>query len=160
MKPILSSISVLSILGCGYSLRPPVLIPYKSVASPIVSNSTVKAGLEDILLEELISCIKTESNLKIVPEKDAELIIECNITNYTRTPQTYTANQDVLTYQILITAAVTIKDRTAEDGTAIFTGELSGLTSYDIIEKTEDDGIRQAARKLSQNILKKITISW
>ncbi|MCS7258911.1 MAG: LPS assembly lipoprotein LptE [candidate division WOR-3 bacterium] len=160
MKSIWNFIWAFIIIGCGYSLKPPILSPYTSVASPVISNRTVKAGLEEILFDELVSCIKSESNLKIVPENKAQLIIECQITNYERTAQTYTADQEVYTYQISINASVTIKDNTTEESKVVYSGNLTGWATYNVNQETEDIGIRKATKKLSQEIVKKVTVSW
>jgi hypothetical protein len=146
--------------GCGYTLKPPVFSSYTMVATPQINNLTVKAGLEDILLEELSNQLRKTANFKIVPLTQAELLITCFIKNYEREPQTYTAEQEVIIYKINISCDVTISELSKEEPLQIFKGPITASATYETKFENEEQGIAKAMQKISEELLRKITASW
>ncbi|MCX7785811.1 MAG: LPS assembly lipoprotein LptE [candidate division WOR-3 bacterium] len=143
---------------CGYSTRTIVPSHLKTVAVPIVGNETMKPGLGDLLTDQLITDFNKERSLRVTSLDKANLILNCKITNYDRSPQSYTSSQEVLVWKITLSAYVEAEDK-VED-TFLYQGDVSTFITYDAQSESEDIGIDRAIKKLSQEILRKVLTTW
>lgn len=154
-------IALIFLFGCcGYSTRLGLPSQFKTIAIPVVGNQTIRPGLGDMLTNQLMDDFTKDRNLRIATIEKADIVLECKITNYERSPQSYTANQVVLTYKILLDASVKASDKTKPDTEALWDGKISAWITYDAQNETEDQGIDKAIEKLSQEILRKVLTAW
>ncbi|MEO0074579.1 MAG: LptE family protein [candidate division WOR-3 bacterium] len=151
---------VLFLSCCGYSTRSTLPPQYKSIAIPLVGNQTVKPNLGELLTNQLIDDFTNDRTLVIVPNERANLILECRIINYERSPQSYTANQEVINYRITMSAFIDIIDKTKFSDESLYRGEVSSWITYDVSQESEDDGINKVIKKLSLEILRKVLTAW
>jgi hypothetical protein len=153
-------ILVILIGCCGYSTRSTLPSQYKSIAIPVADNQTVKPNLGDILTDQLINDFTKNRNLSITPIDRADIVLECRITNYERSPQSYTANQEVIAYRITLNALVKTIDRTKSDAEPLYDDNISVWITYDSQSETEDIGIARVIEKISIEILRKVLTTW
>jgi hypothetical protein len=156
---IMLSCSVILLLSCcGYSthsILPPNL---KTIAIPVVNNQTIKPGLGDMLTSQLIDDFTQDRNLKVTPIDKANIVLNCAIKDYEKTPQSYNSDQTVIAYKITLTAGIVATDNTKS--ASLWEGDISSWITYDAASETEDIGIDRAIKKLSQDILRKTLTSW
>jgi hypothetical protein len=122
-----------------------------------VKNETLRPGLDEALTQQLIQDFTRDGRLKIV-EAAPDLILDCRITNFERTPHAYDAAQQVSTWKISITASVQCPNRARSE--TLWEGPVSIWVLYDAGSETEADGLRKGIEKLSQEILDKTLTAW
>lgn len=149
---------ILFLSCCGYSTRTIIPAHLKSVAIPVVVNETMKPGLGELLTDQLITDFNRDRSLRVTSLDKAHLIINCKITNYDRSPQSYTSAQEVLIWKITLSAYVEAEDKVEE--TFLYQGNISTFVTYDNQSESEDTGIDRAVKKLSQEILRKVLTTW
>jgi hypothetical protein len=153
------SFLVIFILSCcGYTTRSILPTNIKSIAIPVATNETVKPGLAEALTEQLINDFTQDRTLKIDNVDRASIILDCAIKNYERSPQSYTANQEVIAWKIVLEASAKTTDRAKSE--QLWQDNVSISITYDDKTETEDQGIDKAIKKLSQEILRKVLTSW
>ncbi len=146
---------------CGYSTRSTLPSQFRSIAIPVVNNQTVKPGLGDLLTNRLIDDYTKDRSLKIVQIDRADIVLECRITNYERSPQSYNANQEVSVYRTTISVFVRAIDKTKSEAEPLVDSEISTYITYEPQQnQTEDDGIDKVIAKISQEIIRKTLTAW
>ncbi|MEO0092502.1 MAG: LPS assembly lipoprotein LptE [candidate division WOR-3 bacterium] len=151
-------IFILLLSCCGYSTKTIIPSHLKTVAIPVVGNETMKPGLDGLLTDQLISDFTKDRSLRITSLDKANLILNCKITNYDRSPQSYTSAQEVLVWKITLSAYVEAEDKV--ENTFIYQGDVSTFVTYDAQSESEDTGIDRAIKKLSQEIIRKVLATW
>lgn len=111
-----------------------------------------------MLTSQLIDDFTQDRNLKVTPIDKANIVLNCAINNYEKTPQSYNADQTVIAYRITLTASVVAMDNTKS--ASLWEGDISSWITYDAASETEDIGIARAIEKLSQDILRKTLTAW
>ena len=158
VRNYLTFVIVIIIACCGYSTRSILPSHLKSIAIPVVGNETIKPGLGELLTEQLSEDFTKDRNLKITTLDRANLVLECKITNYEKSPQSYTANQDVIAWKITLAAEINAEDKSKSE--SLTKGNISTWITYDTKTETEEQGIGKAIEKLSQEILKNVLTTW
>lgn len=143
---------------CGYTTRSILPSNYKSIAIPVATNETIKPGLAEALTDSLIVAFTHDRTLKLENIDRADLILDCAIKNYERSPQSYTANQEVIAWKIVLEVLAKTTERVNSE--QIWQGNVSISITYDDKTETEDQGIDKAIKKLSQEIVRKVLTSW
>lgn len=143
---------------CGYSIRSPIPPYLKSIAIPIPENRTVRPGLSELLTETLIQDFNRDGRLRIVKPERATLILYTTITNFEKSPQEYDASQNVYLWKITIEAQIDCEDRVKKS--TYWKGPISAWIAYDPSKESEDEGIKRAIEKLSEEITRRILTSW
>ena len=149
---------IVLIISCGYSTHSILPSNLKTIAIPVVSNQTIKPGLGDMLTSQLIDDFTADRNLKVTPIDKANIVLNCVVKNYEKTPQSYNADQTVIAYRITLTAGVVATDNIKS--ASLWEGDISSWITYDAASETEDIGIARAIEKLSQDILRKTLTAW
>lgn len=143
---------------CGYSTSALIAPHLKTIAIPLVENQTIRPGLGEALTDQLIKDFNKDRHLRVTNIENADVLLECLITNYNRLPQSYDADQNVYAYQITLDASSKCEDKVKSE--IIWEGPVSVWISYDPNSETEDKGIEKAVVKLSLEILRKTLTSW
>jgi predicted type IV restriction endonuclease len=152
-------ITILFLACCGYTTRAIIPSNIKTIAIPVVGNETIKPGLGELLTEQLTNDFTQDRSLKITNLDKANLVLECKIVNYEKSPQSYTSEQEVSVWKVTLGAEVSANNKTKPDAEALTAGNVSAWITYNA-EKTEDEGINLAIEKLSQEILRKVLTAW
>lgn len=156
----LTALPVLAILlnCCGYSTRSLLPSYLRTIAIPLATNQTIRPQLGEQLTDLLIRSFNQDGHLRVVSGDQGNLVLECQITNYSKIPPAYTANQQVLAWRITIDAHVKCADLVKYQ--TLWEGSAQGWVTYDPNTQSEDDGIKGAMQKLSEEIVRKTITAW
>ncbi|HEX7321201.1 MAG TPA: LptE family protein [bacterium] len=152
---LLSTVYCLLSSCCGYTTRS--LLPgyMKKVNIKLFDNQTIKAGLDELATLAVNDAFRSGSGLRIVDEKQADLVIEGSVTGYDKEPYIYTGSTSVSQYKITVRFSVRCIDQITND--VFWEGEVSEWT---ICENNEDEGIRDAMRKTADRLVTAILTNW
>jgi hypothetical protein len=84
-------------------LLPPHL---KTISVQPVENQTIKPGLDVSMTNLLVQDFERDGSLRITDLSRADVVLRCRVTNYEKSPQTYSGNQEVTTWRIGLEAKV------------------------------------------------------
>jgi hypothetical protein len=143
---------------CGYSTQALLAPHLKTIAIALVENQTIRPGLGDVLTEQLINDFTKDRHLRVTSIENADIVLECRITSYNKTPQSYDANQNVYAYSITIDANGKAEDKVKSE--TIWEEGVSTWITYDPNSESEEKGIEKALAKLSSEIVRKTITSW
>jgi hypothetical protein len=118
-------------------------------------NRTLKPGLDELATNAVTDAFRSGSNLRIVDEATADLILEGSVSGYSKDPHTYTSDQTILEYKITIRYSVRCVDKLRNE--VFWEGDVSDWALYDT---DEDQAIREAASKTAERLLTKILTNW
>ncbi len=140
---------------CGYSTRS--LLPgyIHRIHIKIFENQTYKTGLDEIATESTIEAFRKNSNLKIVSEDQADIVINGKVTGFSKEPYVYTGALNVSQYKITIRFSVTCFDQVKN--TIFWQGDISDWATY---TTDEDTGIREAIKKTADRLVTAIITNW
>lgn len=96
--------------GCaGY--RVGTLLPeqYKSISVPMFKNATNQPNIESLATNAVIEQLNVDRTLQVV-DRDPDLILECTIVGYVRTPIRYANATRPQEYRLIITVSATLTD--------------------------------------------------
>ncbi|OPX17502.1 hypothetical protein BXT86_06185 [candidate division WOR-3 bacterium 4484_100] len=156
MKRLYINLTILLFIACcGYSTRS--LLPgyMQRIHIRLFENNTVKPGLDELATEEVINAFRNGSNLKIVDEASADLLLEGKVAQFNKEPHTYTANQEVIEYKITIGLTVRCVDRVKNS--IFWEGTVSDWALY---STDEDEGIKDAMKKTAEKLVTTILTNW
>ncbi len=140
---------------CGYSTRS--LLPgyISKVHIKVFENQTYKTGLDELATSATIEAFRSGSNLRIVDESQADILIEGKVTGYSKDPYVYTGALNVSQYKITIKFTVTCFDQVKNS--IFWQGEVSDWAIY---TTDEEKGIREAITKTAQRLVTAILTNW
>lgn len=162
MRLILTLIALTALMmfssGCGvYSFNPGGSSSIKSIAVNPFENETIEYGLSDRMTDLVVDAFITDGNLKVVPESDADAVLNGTLTNYDRKAYTYDENDIVSQYAIDVIFSITLNDPNGEE---IWKESFTSQGIYEADNETEEDGQSKAAEKLVIDIINRTTKSW
>ncbi|UCF71329.1 MAG: LptE family protein [candidate division WOR-3 bacterium] len=150
---IFCGLSVLSC--CGYSTRSLMPEYLQKIHIRIFQNRTLKTGLDEVATEAVIEAFRSSSNLRIVDEGSADLVLEGSVAGYSKEPHTYTSDQTILEYRITIKYSARCVDRIRNE--VFWESDVSDWALY----TTDEEGsIREAAKKAAERLVTGILTSW
>lgn len=140
---------------CGYSTRS--LLPgyIKKVHIKIFENQTLKPGLDEIGTQTTIEAFRNNSNLKIVSEDQADIVVSGKITGFSKDPYVYTGALDVSQYKITVKFSVTCFDQVKN--TIYWQGDISDWAIY---TTDEDASIKEAIKRAAERLVTTILTNW
>lgn len=140
---------------CGYSTRSLVPSHIENIHIKIFDNRTVKAGLDELATNIVIEEFRSGSNLRIVDEKSADLVIEGTVSGYSKDPHTYTSDQIIIEYKITIKFSIRCIDKARNE--VFWEGDVSEWATY---STNEDEGINEALEKTAERLVTTILMNW
>lgn len=140
---------------CGYSTRS--LLPgyIHKVHIKIFENQTYKTGLGEIATESTIEAFRKNSNLKIVSEDQADIVISGKVTGFSKEPYVYTGALNVSQYKVTIRFSIVCLDQVKN--TIFWQGDVSEWATY---TTDEDAGTRDAIKKTAERLVTMILTNW
>lgn len=153
------SICIASTCGCMYGFTGALRSEIKTVAIPVFENSTLKYGLETVFTEKTVDAFVEDGRLKVVAEKNADSILLCTITGFSRAAFSYDESGNVKQDKVTITLNVLYKD-VQSDEPILDKKEISEWGTYFLDSETEDDAISDAALKFGRDIISEIVSAW
>lgn len=140
---------------CGYSTRSLLPDYLQRIHVGLFQNRTLKTGLDELATNSVIEAFRSGSNLRIVDETSADLVLEGTVSGYAKEPHTYTADQTILEYRITVRYSARCVDRARNE--VFWEGEVSDWALYDV---DEDQGVAAAAKKAAEQLVTSILTKW
>jgi hypothetical protein len=161
LKSKITLLVLLFIACCGYTTRMISTSKFKTIAIPVVNNATIKPGLSELLTEQLTDDFTKDRTLKITTIEKADLVLECKIINYEKSPQSYTSEQEISVWKITLGAEINSQDKIKPESDTLSATKtnISSWVTYPS-DSLEEYGINKAISKLSQDILRNVLTSW
>lgn len=146
---------VLFISCCGYSTRSLLPDYIRKVHIKLFENRTLKVRLDEIATDAVLEAFRSGSNLQIVDEKSADIVISGKVVDFSKDPYTYTSDQTVLEYRITVKFSVRCLDMARNE--IFWEGSVSDWATY---ETDEDRAIEEATKKTAERLVNAILTSW
>lgn len=96
--------------GCGYSFRGNLPGHIKTVAVPMFKNTTAAAGLENTITSAVISAFSNGGRLRVVPQEQADSVLEGEIIGYQIDGAGFDRNSNVQAYHLRVVLNVAFRD--------------------------------------------------
>jgi outer membrane lipopolysaccharide assembly protein LptE/RlpB len=153
MLCLISGLPVLSC--CGYSTRSLMPEYMQKIHIGLFQNRTLKTGLDEIATDAVIEAFRSGSNLRIVDESGADLVLEGSVSGYSKDPYTYTSDQTILEYKITVRYSARCVDRARNE--VFWEGDVS---DWALFSTDEEQSIREAAKKAAEKLVTNILTNW
>jgi len=153
------SICAASACGCMYGFTGALRGEIRTVAIPVFENTTLKYGLETVFTEKALDAFVEDGRLKVVAERNADSILLCTITNFSRAAFSYDESGNVKQDKVTITLDVLYKDAQTDEP-ILHKKEMAEWGTYFLDSETEDDAISEAALKFGRDIISEIVSAW
>ncbi len=162
-KPWIISLAIPTLLlsaGCGiYSFSGSTLPPHiRTVAVPLFENRTPEFGIDQSLTDGIIEAISQDNTLKISDPDNADSIIEGAIVRIEDRADTYDQAEQASAYRVTITVKASFTDR--KDRKVFWDETLTQWGRYDNSETSREEGLREAIRKLGEDIINRSVSGW
>lgn len=148
---------IFMVAGCGiYSFSGSSLPGHiKTVAVPLFENSTAQYGVSQPLTDGIIAALTQDNTLKIASPKNSDSILNGSITSIREQAGQYDRSEQASDFRVYITVKLVFEDRVKRENLWEETWTEWGAYESDI-----NEGIRQAAEKLSEKILNRSVSGW
>jgi hypothetical protein len=151
-------------VGCSYSFTGVNLGGLKSVAVPVFDNLTSEPGIREKVTNELTRVLLEDNNLKVADLKSADAVINGKITQLQDVPFTFesTGSNAFATSDYKITITTTIRFENRREKKTVWEETITGWGRYSLTQgaKRRADGIDDAIKMITQNILNKVVSDW
>ena len=152
--------------GCSYSPNPnPVSSHAGTIAIPVFQNRTTQPALEEEVTTAVVNRIIQGSKLRVVPEGEADLIVQGAVVGYKNAVFGFNATEKAEEYQVAVSLAVTVRDR-VKNREVWRDDQLIRTANYFVVQVgsqppgTEDEGRASAVDKLAEAVLNKTVETW
>jgi hypothetical protein len=148
--------------GCSYSFTGTNLGGLKNVTIPVFANETSEPGIREKLTNELTRAIIDDNNLKVTDRQQADAILSGKITRIEDLAFSFEGSgTNFSTKDYKITIQTAIKFENTKDKKIIWEENISGWGRYSLSgDKRRADGVDEAIRMITQNILNKMVSNW
>lgn len=148
--------------GCSYSFSGANLGGLKTVAVPVFDNITSEPGIRERVTNELVRAIIDDNNLKIADLKIADAVIAGKITKIDDVPFSFEGSgNNFSTTDYKITITTTIRFENKKEKKMLWEESITGWGRYTLQgEKRRNDGIDDAIKMITQNVLNKVVSDW
>lgn len=140
---------------CGYSTRSLMPEYMQKIYIGILENRTLKPGLDELATNAVIEAFRSGSNLRIVDESSADLVLEGSVSGFSKDPHTYTSDQTILQYKITVKYSMRCIDKVRNE--VFWEGDVSDWALY---ETDEEQGIRDASKKAAERLVTSVLTNW
>jgi len=140
---------------CGYSTRSLLPSYIQKVHIKLFENQTLKVRLDELATDAVLDAFRGGSNLRIVDENSADVVIHGKVSDFSKDPYTYTSDQTVLEYKITVKFSVRCIDKVRNE--VFWEGSVSDWATY---ETDEDSAIDEAVRKTAERLVNTILTNW
>jgi len=160
----LITISVLFILilaGCRYRLQPQLPVGALKIAIPTFDNQTLQYGLAETLTNSVVEQFLLDGRLRMVGEKEADLILRGKITQYLKETLSE-VSMDLTEYRVKLEISVALIS--TKDGKILWEKKVEEATTYTPTEggkvQTESDAVRETSRKIGEDLVNLVMEGW
>ena len=173
---ILFSMSIFAVSGCGYTTRSLMSPHYKTIYVENFTNKIriteeqsdvrmyrgYRPGMEIDITKDTVDRFLFDGNLKIVNDKNADLILKGELVDFRKEALRYDANNNIEEYRIALVVNLELTDQKSEK--AVWTeGGFSGEAVYRTsgsLAKSETTAIRDASKDLARRIVERTVEGW
>ncbi|MBL7996258.1 hypothetical protein JNM05_12885 [bacterium] len=148
--------------GCAYSFSGANLGGIKTVAVPVFDNITSEPGIRERVTNELVRAILDDNNFKIADLKLADAVIAGKITKIDDVPFSFEGSGNTFsTTDYKITITTTIRFENKKEKKTLWEESITGWGRYTLQgDKRRNDGIDEAVKMITQNVLNKVVSDW
>ena len=150
------------LLGCSYSFKGGSVPPHlKTIAIPIVED---QSGYGDPTLREqfssqLVQRFINDNTLEMADRGTADAVLDGVITDVRDAPSVVQAGEQVATRRITVTIHMTFQDLKLRK--KVWERDFSSWGDYPSVDFTKrTEGIKEAVRKLTEDILNETVAGW
>ncbi len=143
---------------CGYSTRSLLPSHLRTVAVTPAENATAQPGLGEDLTDALVVYFNADRNLRVTNLEAAHLVITARIETYSRSAASYTGEQEVSAYELLVGARVQAHDQVRDE--EFYSGSPSVRMTYNPAALTEEQAGREAVNRLAREIVRQVLTAW
>jgi len=176
VKLFISVFLLVSLFGCGYtthslvdpSIKNIYIEPFKNkidFTSEYSEHSRLRTYyplLETDITDTIISRFMFDGNLKIVKEREADVILKGELIEYRRDSLRYTENEDIEEYRINIVVNMGLWSKAREDylwQENNFIGDTTYFTTGSLA-KSESVAVKDALTDLARRVVERTIESW
>ncbi len=162
LLPIASVLTTALLAACSYSFTGGNLGGLKSVTIPVFSNETSEPGIREKITSELTRAVIEDNNLKVTDRRQADAVLSGRITRIDDVPFSFEGSGTTYaTRDYKITVQTTIKFENIKEKKIIWEENVSGWGRYALSgDRRRADGIDDAVKMITQNILNKMVSNW
>lgn len=140
---------------CGYSTRSLLPDYMQKVHIKLFENQTFKARLDEMATNTVVEAFRSGSNLRIVDENSADIVVEGKVSGFSKIPHTYTSDQTIIEYKITVKFSVRCVDRIRNE--VFWEGTVSDWVAY---ATDEEEAINEAIKKTADRLVNAILTNW
>ncbi len=152
---------ILILAGCRYQLQPQLPTAASKIAIPTFNNQTFQYGLAETLTNSVVEQFLLDGRLKVVGEKEADLILRGKITQYLKETLSE-VSMDLTEYRVRLEISVALIS--TKDGKALWEKKVEEATTYTPTEggevQTESDAVRETGRKIAKDLVNLVMEGW
>lgn len=166
--------SVAMLTGCGgvastKSIKPSLPDTIKKISIPLVSNRSLKYGMEADFTDALVRQFQKDGRLMIVPEDQCDAKLVVTVENYIKEPVQRDVNNVPILYNLKVHVSLKLldaktqnilqsKDRVGGLSGIVVSFAVSPQTGLDV--STELEAQRKAFENLSRDIVNVVIYGW
>ena len=96
--------------GCGYTVGGTLPSHIQTVSVPIFRNSTREPAVESLITRAVVEAFSTNGRLKVVSSREADAILDGEITGYTIASIAFDKDANVRLYRLIVTLNLRMRD--------------------------------------------------
>jgi hypothetical protein len=150
--------------GCAYTAGTGIPGHITSVAIPTFGNKTVQYTLGQELTEAVIDRFVRDNHLKIVPQRQAQSVIQATVLEYKNEVFGYTAAEQAQEYRVGVRVEVRYKDLVKNKD--VWNDIIIKVANYSTVPvggkaaQTETDGRKDVVSKVADEVLSRTVSKW
>ncbi len=156
------SAACMGLVGCaGY--RAGTLLPerYKTISVPMFKNATNQPNIESLATNAVIEQLNVDRTLRVV-NRDPDLLLECAVVGYVRTPIRYAGGTRPQEYRLTVTVSATLSD--VHEGKALWpTRPISGNFEFAAggdLHSSERTALPMVMEDLAHDVVEAVVEGW
>ncbi len=155
--------------GCGYTRQSVLPQGIKTIYVATVKNeipiervNVYQPGLEMMITNAVTRRLERDGNLKVVPEEQADAVLESSLTNFEQEGLRFTSLESVEEYRFFVVLSMKLVNRKTGD---IFWQEpnFSGDAEYfvnTVRSISREEAAQRAVERLARNVVDRIVEDW
>jgi len=174
MKQALSLLILFTLTGCYHlgEIRPTSMRAVQTLAIPTFQNTTLIPRTEVLLADITIRMFQNDGTYRIVPDEQADAILECSLVEVSRSPILSSTTNIFQTQQFQFQIRVKYKVVDQRTGSILQAGTVNGETTYFVgadrsstfvgtdLTSDERQAFPLAARSMATALMGQLTQGW
>ena len=160
INPVILLCMGLLTIRCGiYSFSGSTLPSHlKTVGVPIFENRTAEFGIDQQITDIIIDAIRRDNTMKISDPGNADALLNGIITSIRDQAGQYNSDETASDFRVTLTIQATFEDLHTRE--TRWKATFSDFGTYDNVELSREDAIREAVEKISEDIINKTVSDW